>query len=310
MRASRIVLLVVAILAGGLAAYLATRGDAPPPQVVTETQVVEEKKTQVLVATAPIGIGQRLSAETVQWMDWPEGAVREQYISIEVSPDALEEVSGAVARFEIFPGDPIIEAKLVRSDQGYMSAVLDKGKRGVSIAVSADSASGGFIVPNDHVDVILTRAGSTGQVSETILHNAKVLAIGTRLGETGTTGAPSDPENPRAEVFQSQTIATLELDPVQAETVINAARIGSLSLALRSIADFNEDPASATRRTASQTVRMIKFGNEMNVATGSIVPSVPPAAIDPALLVPPSGDGTTAAPTITNQVPTRAPLGQ
>ena len=141
MRASRIVLLVVAILAGGLAAYIATRGDAPPPQVVTETQVVEEKKTQVLVATAPIGIGQRLSAETVQWMDWPEGAVREQYISIEVSPDALEEVSGAVARFEIFPGDPIIEAKLVRSDQGYMSAVLDKGKRGVSIAVSADSAS-------------------------------------------------------------------------------------------------------------------------------------------------------------------------
>lgn len=308
MRASRIVLLVVAILAGGLAAYLATRGDAPAPQVVTQTEVIEEKKTQVLVAVAPIGVGQRLTEETVQWQDWPEFAVRPEYISIVTSPDALTEVSGAVARFEIFPGDPIMEQKLVRSDQGYLSAILDKGKRGVSIAVSADSASGGFIVPNDHVDVILTRPGQTGQISETILHNVKILAIGTRLGETGATGSPTDPEDPRAEVFQAQTIATLELDPIQSETVVNASKVGALSLALRSIADFDEDAAEATRRTASQSVKMIKFGNEMSVTTGSITPPTQPAPIDPALLQL-LGTGV-QPPAQTNSAPEQAPLGQ
>src|SRR5690606_30192384 len=192
--------------------------------------------------------GERLSPRTVQWQDWPQGAVRPEYVTMAASPDALDQLSGAVARFEIFPGDPILEQKLVRSGQGYLSAVLEKGKRGVSIAVSADSASGGFIVPNDHVDVVLTRAGATGQISETILENVKVLAIGARLGETGATGAPENPDNPRAEVFSNTAIATLELDPVQGETVINASRVGSLSLALRSISDFADTGSEGIRR--------------------------------------------------------------
>ena len=66
-----------------------------------------------------------------------------------------------------------------------LSAVLDKGMRGVSISVTADSASGGFIVPNDHVDLILTRPTPEGQESETLLSNIRVLAINARLGETG-----------------------------------------------------------------------------------------------------------------------------
>ena len=280
MKPSRIVLLLVAILAGGLAAFLATRNNSPPPQVVTETQVVQEKKTQILVAIAPIGIGERLSEKTVQWEDWPEGAVRPEYISITATPDALEHVSGAVARFEIFPGDPILEQKLVRAEQGYLSAVLDKGKRGVSIAVTAASASGGFIVPNDHVDVILTSSGSAGQVSETLLSNVKVLAIGTRLGETGATGAPADPDNPRAEVFRDLAIATLELDPVQGETVINASKVGTLSLVLRSIADFKES-SDDIRRPSQQAVRMIRFGSETNVMSGS-TPAEQTVSIDPA----------------------------
>lgn len=269
MRPSRIVLLLVAILAGGLAAFLATRGSSPAPQVVTETQVIEERKTQILVATAPIGVGQRLSPELVEWQDWPEGALRSEYIGIDANPDALDAVSGAVARFEIFPGEPLIESKLVRSEQGYLSAVLDSGRRGVSINVSAASASGGFIVPNDHVDVILSRSGADGLTSQTILQNVKVLAIGKRLGETGTTGGPADPDNPRTEVFSDTVIATLDLDPVQGETVINASKIGSLSLALRSIADFDEDVSQMRRPSAQHAVRMIRGGNTSNVLAGS-----------------------------------------
>lgn len=281
MKPSRIVLLLVAILAGGLAAFLATRGDAPATKVVTNTEVVQEAKTQILVALTSIGVGERLSEKSVAWADWPEGAVRSEYITQKASPDALTQVTGAVARFEIFPGDPILEDKLVRSEQGYLSAVLPQGMRGVSIAVSADSASGGFIVPNDHVDVVLTRAGPNGQISETILRNVKVLAINTRLGETGTTGAQADPENPRTEIFSDTAIATLELDPTQGETVINASKIGTLSLALRSIADFRADPNEVIKRPNSQAVRMIKFGQESNVMAGN---SVGGEAGDPTLV--------------------------
>lgn len=285
MRPSRIVLLLVAILAGGLAAFLATRGDRPVQVVQGPEVIVEEAKAQILVAAAPIGVGQRLSPDTIEWQDWPEGAVRPEYVTISAMPDAITEMSGAVARFEFFPGEPIREQKLVRADQGYLSAVLAKGKRGVSIAVTADSASGGFIVPNDHVDVVLTRPSDTGQISETILHNVKVLAIGSRLGEVGTTGAPSDPEDPRAEVFADQAITTLELDPVQAETVINASRIGQLSLALRSIVDFTEAADEPPRRASNQSVRVIKYGQESNVMAGGMsqpASAVPPAVVDPA----------------------------
>lgn len=266
MKPTSIVLLLVAVIAGGLAAYLATQQSGPVQVVEGPATVVEEAKTQVLVAMAPIGVGQRLSPATVQWGDWPEGALRDDYITVAERPEALTDITGAVARFEIFPGDPITEQKLVRTGQGYMSAVLDKGKRGVSVAVDAASASGGFIMPNDHVDVISSRQSPTGLVSEIILSNIKVLAIDARLGETGETGAPPDPDNPNA-VFSAGAIATLELDPAQAEAVINAAQTGSVSLALRSIADFTGGPDAATQRS-SQNVRLIRAGDATTVTTG------------------------------------------
>lgn len=278
MGVSRIILLVVALLAGGLAAFLAMRGTAPQ-QVVVEgpTQVIEEQKAKVLVAKAAIGVGQRLTADSIEWQDWPEFAVRPEYISEAVLPDALTKMLDTVARFEIFPGEPIIEKKLVHSDQGYLSAVLPKGMRGVSVPVSADAAAGGFVLPNDRVDVVLSRDG----ISQTILANVKVLAIGTRLGEAGTTGAQADPENPKADVFQGGTIATLELTPAQGELIINAAKIGVLSVVLRSIADFAQVPGDNVRNETSRAIRMIRFGVGTDVMPASSNPaSVNQAAFD------------------------------
>jgi pilus assembly protein CpaB len=280
MKPTSIVLLLVALIAGGLAAFLATQQSGPVQVVEGPTTVVQEAKTQVLVATAPIGVGQRLSPESVQWRDWPEGAVRDDYITIANRPEALSDITGAVARFEIFPGDPVIEQKLVRTGQGYMSAVLDKGKRGISVAVEAASASGGFIMPNDHVDVISSRQTPTGLVSETIVHNVKVLAIDLRLGETGATGAPPNPDNPN-EAFQSRSIATLELDPQQGEAVINAAQVGTVSLSLRSIADFAPGSDSGARQKSNQNVRLIRFGTDTTVVTGqNEAPSVEAASLE------------------------------
>lgn len=267
MRVSRILLLLVALLAGGLAAYLATRGGGQPDNA-PPTQVVQEARAQILVAKAPIGVGERLSDLNLEWQDWPEGALRAEYITAAATPEAITDMKGAVARFEFFPGEPIRQEKLVRTDQGYLSAVLAKGMRGVSIAVTPESASGGFIVPNDHVDVILARNTANGDISETILANVRVLAINTRLGELGATGAPTDPNNPRAEVFAEAAIATLELDPGQAETVVNAGQLGKLSLSLRSIVDFAEAPGTSdTQRNAP--IRLIRYGLEASVMAGT-----------------------------------------
>jgi pilus assembly protein CpaB len=230
------------------------------------------------------------------WQDWPQNSVREDYISKDALPEALTDMKGTVARFEIFEGDPIRQQKLVRTDQGYLSAVLDKGMRGVSIPVSADSASGGFIVPNDHVDVVLTRGG----MAETILSNVRVLALGSRLGEVGGTGAPADPNNPRAEQFADQTIATLELDPGQAETVINARQLGGLSLVLRSIVDFGATAEDASMRNSP--IRVIRYGVDSSVMAGTNASSssgsvtVDPASYnEPAIVTAPAPSTTPAA---------------
>jgi pilus assembly protein CpaB len=286
MRMSRILLLLVALVAGGLAAFLATRGGG---DVVTpgpsSPEVIEEARVQVLVATAPIGVGERLSAANMAWLDWPKNAVRPDYIDNESAPDAMTDMLGSVARFEMFEGDPIRQQKLIRTDQGYLSAVLEKGMRGISISVPADSASGGFIVPNDHVDVILTRGTSEGQQAETIVANVRVLAINTRLGELGTTGAPTDPNNPRAEIFADTAIATLELDPAQAEIVVNATQMGKLSLSLRSIVDFAKTDEGPVQRNAP--IKVIRYGLEANVITGTS-PSAGSAGatVDPASYTP------------------------
>ena len=269
MRASRIILLLVALLAGGLAAYFfVVTTNTPPEQIATPgpVQIVQEQKAKILVAKMPIGVGQRLTEDTIEWQDWPELAVRPEYITDSAAPDALTQMNGAIARFEFFPGDPIMQMKLVHSDQGYLSAVLPKGMRAIPVQVSAASASGGYILPNDRVDVVLSHSGTSGSVSETILENVKVLAIGTRLGETGTTGAKANPEDPKSDVF-AETIAVLELDPVQGETVINSTRLGTLSLVLRSIADYAQTAETEKKNNVNRPIRMIRFGRNQDISS-------------------------------------------
>lgn len=292
MKPSRIVLLLIALIAGGLAAYLATRGSGSAPDV---QQVVVQQPAapaaQVLVAKEAVGVGQRLSATTVEWQPWPQSAVRPEYITIAKTPDAPAKMSGTVARFEIFPGEPISDAKLAHSDQGFLSAVLDPGMRGVSVTISAASGSGGFIIPNDRVDVVVTD-NTTGQTaSRVILSDVKVLAIGTRLGQSGTTGSPADPTDPKSQIFTSDSIATLELTPAQAETLITATATGKISLVLRSVADFGKSgPVVEDTVTGSNsTVRIIRFGRQVNVTPGSAnQPGGAQASVNPAAFTPPA----------------------
>lgn len=293
MKPARILLIVVALVAGGLAAFLATRGNGPQPEQPVETAQVElEARERVLVASRAIGLGQRLTVDDVSWQDWPEGAVRSEYITQSAVPEAAQQVAGAVARFEFFPGEPIREAKLVNANQGYLSAVIGQGMRAVSVSVTPDSASGGYIVPNDRVDVVLIRSGA--DYSETILSNVRVLAIGTRLGEVGTTGGGADPDNPSSQVFESAEIATLELTPAQSETILQAGASGRLALVLRSVIDFAETVDTA--QGSSQTVRLIRYGQAQSVTSSAprAVPVLPGGSIS--ALEDPSAPATPVSP--------------
>lgn len=278
---TNIALLAVALIAGGAAAFLAMQQQpgtpaAPPAAVVAEaptpetiTQIVEEPKVQVLVAKTPISVGQRLTPATIEWVEWPEDTTRPDFVTQTASPDALSGMGDAVARYEFFPGEPIREIKLARSDRGFLSAVLDPGTRGVSVDVSAVSAAGGFILPNDRVDVLLTASVGTKQVSSTILENVRVLAINSQIGETAATrpataeknsgasddGSAAAEEEAKGPATFSSAIATLALDPRQAEVIISATQNGRLSLVLRSTADVADNADSASK-AANEAIRI------------------------------------------------------
>lgn len=273
---TNIALLAVALVAGGAAAFLAMQQPgAPTPAVVaaapepkTITQVIEEPKVQVLVAKTPIVVGQRLMPATIEWVEWPEDTTRADFVTQAAAPDALDTMSGAVARYEFFPGEPIREIKLARADRGFLSAVLDPGTRGVSVNVSAESASGGFILPNDRVDVVLTSSVGNKQASSTILDNVRVLAINSQIGETAATRPKTEAKNSGASddgsadeeaagpARFSNAIATLALDPRQAEVIISATLNGRLSLVLRPTADVADSGEDEAVRATNEAIRI------------------------------------------------------
>jgi pilus assembly protein CpaB len=236
MKPARIVVLLIALIAGGVAALLAGRSDAPPPVVQAPAPAI--KTVDVLVAANDISLGQSLSANELRWQTWPEEAASSQFIRRQDQPDALNQLAGSIARSPFFAGEPIRENRLIKGKgSGYMAAVLPSGMRAISTDVTPETGAAGFILPNDRVDVILSRRdrdGGNGEShsSETILSNVRVLAIDQTVEEKGG-----------QRVVVGRTV-TLELTQRQAETLVMARTMGQLSLALRSIVDANGDKPS------------------------------------------------------------------
>lgn len=275
LKPSRLALLAIALIAGGIAAFFAASLNQGPVVADPITEIAEPVAppppppapplAQILVASTPIAMGGRLSAATIEWKNWPSDAMRDDYITNQAMPAAIDEMAGSIARFEFFPGEPIRAQKLVAPGDGYLSAVLGPGELGVSIMVQADVAAGGFIQPNDHVDVLLTQAVAGRQVAQTVLSNVRVLAIAHRLGEVGvppTASSEDNPDEPAEEgtapaTFSDGVIATLALDSDQAQIITSARNSGSLSLVLRSISDFSAPRATDfDQQNANQQIRL------------------------------------------------------
>lgn len=252
---SRLILLVLAIASAAIAGALALSGaPTPAPDPVAEAAPppvpVEVPMTSVLVAVKEIGAGDKLTVASLSWHEVPVSTLLPGYISSEAEPEALTSYAEAVARYPFFPGDPIRADKLLDSPRQSLSAALTPGMRGISVPVSSVSAAGGFIKPDDHVDVVLDFNGTT----HTVLANVRVLAIGSKFGPDTTGDANEDPETAN-EGFAGTTTAILELDPTDAEVLVKATNSGALTLTLRP-PDQDDAPRQALRDGANQAIRL------------------------------------------------------
>jgi pilus assembly protein CpaB len=256
MNRARIVVLTVAICAGGVAAYLASGTDnsAPPPAPVAQLPTVD-----VLVAKNDIGLGQTVKPEDVQWQTWPTATASATFIRRNERPEAVTQVTGSIARSPFIQGEPMRDQKLVKAEgSGFMAAILPTGMRAISTEISPETGAGGFILPNDRVDVLLTRRlknpdqnnGAPDVVtSEIILANVRVLAIDQ---------APKEKDGQNAVVGKT---VTLELNPAQTATLSAARQSGTLSLALRSIVDVKMSEITLDESAQKRDgVSIIRYG--------------------------------------------------
>lgn len=251
MNRARIVVLSIALGAGGLAAYLASgSGEAPAPAPVAQFPTVD-----ILVAKSDIGLGQSVKPDDLQWQAWPQ-ATSGNFISRASKADAVKEFTGSIARSPFIAGEPIREQKLVKSDgSGFMAAILPAGFRAISTEISPETGAGGFILPNDRVDVILSKReknpdskGPDITTSEIIMTNVRVLAIDQ---------APKEKEGTSSMVGKT---ATLELKPEQAEVLARARQSGVLTLALRSIVDANAVEKIEEQIGRNEGLNVIRYG--------------------------------------------------
>jgi pilus assembly protein CpaB len=252
MRAARIVVLIVAVGAGGVAALLAgrTQKSQPVQQAAPKVETVD-----ILVAKSDIAMGKSIAPGDLQWQAWPANTASGNFIRKKDQPAALDKLGGQIARAPFVAGEPIREAKLVDAKgSGFMAAILPSGMRAVSTQISPETGAGGFILPNDHVDVILTkrnagRATSDDQASDTVLRNIRVLAIDQTVQEKDG-----------QKVVVGKT-ATLALTPQQAETLTSAQHLGALSLTLRSIVDASQETTKPDSETSKKrAVNVVRFG--------------------------------------------------
>ncbi|CAN7622235.1 Flp pilus assembly protein CpaB [Phyllobacterium sp. LjRoot231] len=255
MQKARLVILVVAVAAAGAAGYIATH---MKPNVTVVTEAGPQIKLQdVLVATENLGVGAEVHGQ-MRWQQWPEDAVADGYIKRSERPNAEEELKGSTVRLQIFPGEPIREAKLIGKGQSFMSAQLPAGMRAVATQIAAETSAGGFILPDDYVDVIMIRQMEGEQkqyATETILSNIRVLAIDQTIQE-----------DEKGEKTKVGSTATLELTPEQAEILTVAQQMAArLSLVLRSVQDAQEPTGPGAEYLVNSpgragNVKLIKSG--------------------------------------------------
>lgn len=230
MNLSKILIIVIALGAAIGAMMLSKNLLTPAPVQVAKVQVVKTiEKTDILVASNLMQMGHKVTEDDISWQEWPKEMVRENMITRDDNEDKMAEAIASIVKVQIDEGDPIRFSKLINpKNGGLLSALLAPGMRAISTPISPETSAGGFILPNDKVDVLLTKQDrNSHNKTNTILVNIKVLAIDQTFREEDG-----------QQVVVGKT-ATLELSSAQSEILALANNEGSLTLSLRSLADRN-----------------------------------------------------------------------
>lgn len=265
MKTSQIIVLGVAVAAAGGAGLIAKNMTSAPKPTSVAVQKQPEKPAlalkEVLVVSDNVPMGAPLDRNIMKWQAWPKDSLNEQFITRDEEGDAIDKLDGVVTRMAISQGEPVRKSRLIGFGRSFLSSVLPAGMRAVATQISVDTSAGGFILPNDYVDIIMTRrsndASATGGfITETVLSNIRVLAIDQTIQE--------DPEGRKVRVGST---ATLELTAEQAKIITVAQQMADrLTLALRSVKDIQEESRPDARYLVSEgegnngIVRVIKAG--------------------------------------------------
>jgi len=250
-----------------------TDGAAQAPRAAVPAADGEGKSLDAQAAEAVKAAARNAEAARAAIMNDPGGPIA-----------ALQ---GAIVKEPIFANEPVLDRKLVRAGQsGFLAVVLQPGMRAMAVPVSVETAAGGFILPGDRVDVLLSRQIGSGQnggptqfASETVMRNIRVLAV-------DQTTAPVD--GAQAVVG---AVATLEVSAEDAEALNLAQAQGDLSLVLRSYADI----AGPTGRVARRTYYAPRAESAEPAAAPVQVAAAPPAPSRPRVRVWRGGESNTAA---------------
>jgi pilus assembly protein CpaB len=268
----RIIVLLIALVAAGGTAMYARSWVASQQVVVTPAPAPKEEIHEVLVADSALPAGTFVKPQHLRWQRWPTDDVPESYVLKGVRSD--EEMIGAVVRKRIAAGEPIIDGAVVKpGERGFLAAVLEPGMRAVSLPITPTSANSGLIFPGDRVDLILTQSlveseeeGSIRRVSETVLNNIRIIAMGVDTSD--------DPRE--GEANEKAKTATLEVTPRQAEEVALLTELGKLSLSLRSLAVTTPEVTALPEgaqltwdRDVSRVLRSGRLSSRLLVLRGS-----------------------------------------
>lgn len=285
---TRLAILIVAAVCSiglGFIVLKMAGGNKPPPPVVAAGPTSEVTMQKVLVAKRDLKVGERLTAAEVAWQPWPPGAVNDSFITDgaarpmpsavaaatdkvmeAVLPDsaAMAAIEGSIVREPIFAAEPIVQRKLLRGGEGgYMSVMLQPGMRAVSVPVTVETGVGGFVLPNDHVDLLLNEKVETKDAegesrniatSRVVMRNVRVLAI----------DQSTEPEKDSRSMVGG--VATLEI-PTEDVGAVSAAKMqGELVLSLRAFSDAQGGPSRGyAEGGSSDIVRVFRNGDSSDV---------------------------------------------
>jgi pilus assembly protein CpaB len=233
-RKNTIVMVAIAVVFGLIAVFVAQSWLNYQAELSRRTVAPKEKPVAtrtIVVATGPLRFGTQMSPDTLREVAWPEEAIPAgTFGSIaELTSGGKRIVLASIERNE-----PILRAKVTGPGQkATLSAVIQDGMRAITVRVNDVEGVAGFVLPGDHVDVLLTRqAERTNGMNDVVLQNARVLAV----------DQLADDASDRPTVVKA---VTLEVDTVGAQKIALASSLGNLSLMLRRAGELHVD---ATRR--------------------------------------------------------------